>query len=159
MFVAWYAPDAVPELTEASRQVASGVTKDRTDKSLTWTVPAFVGSFGSCVETRRNGSGVSDRTSAATRPPAALPFTKVVLDGFAPAIIAAEASPSVRSIRVTFLDDSLDDSDVTLTPIQLGGHSFIAPTIPLGGEIVSAVSRGQDGAILANPDGAIPTRP
>jgi hypothetical protein len=154
-FVAWYAPSAVPYQAQVSGQVASGVAKNVVNgKDETWTVTAYVGTFGICIEHQVNGAGGATCYAPQVHPPAALPFTKARGNG-PYYTIDTEVDPSVDHINVTFLDNT----QVTLTPTRVRGHAFVAIAVPTGAEIVSAVSVGRDGAVLANPDGVVPTKP
>ena len=153
-FVAWYPPDAIPDQPETSGRVATGVAKDIGGKDQTWTVTAYVGAFGVCVEIQLNGSGGASCQSPQVRPSAALPFTKVKANGPSYSI-ATEVDPSVSRVDVTFLDGT----KATLTPARVSGHAFVAIVVEPGEEIVRAVSVSLDGSVLADPDGSVPIKP
>ncbi|WP_031516725.1 hypothetical protein [Streptomyces sp. NRRL F-5123] len=152
--VTWNAPDATPDLSEASARIASGVTPGMTGEEK-WSVTAYVGPYGQCVVQSASRSGTVSRcVNRDTKPPTSLAFTRVKANGM-PYWLQSEIDTSVDHLDVAYSDGSTK----RLTPTRLAGHAFVGLVVPVGLEVESVTTFDSAGRQLGLDTGdAAPTK-
>lgn len=152
--VTWDAPGATPALSEASAQIASGVTPGMTGEER-WSVTAYVGPYGQCVVQSASQSGAVSRcVNRDAKPPKSLSFTHVKANGM-PYWLQSEIDTSVDRLDVAYSDGSTKH----LTPTRVAGHAFVGLVVPVGLEVESVTTFDSSGRQLGvNTGDPIPTK-
>lgn len=152
--VTWDTPGAMPALSEASAQIASGVTPGMTGKEK-WSVTAYVGPYGQCVVQSASQSGAVSRcVNRDAKPPMTLSFTHLKASG-TPYWLQSEIDTSVDHLDVAYSDGATKH----LTPTRLAGHAFVGLVVPIGLEVESVTTFNSSGRQLGiNTGDPIPTK-
>lgn len=141
--VTWDAPGARPAPSQASAQIASGVTPGMTGEEK-WSVTAYVGPYGQClVQSASQGGAVSRCVNRDAKPPASLSFTHVKANGM-PYWLQSEVDTSVDHLDVAYSDGATK----RLTPTRVAGHAFVGLVVPVGLEVESVTTFDSSGRLL-----------
>lgn len=113
-----------------------------------WTATAETGPFGTCIVQQWGKTFTSSCTPLQAKAPTRLPYLPTA-DPASAQPFATEIDPTVDHIDAVFDNGS----HMTLRPVRLGGHAFVALMVPISRQVVDAPSYDSAGHVLGDPAG------